>query len=66
MKLSLRNEVVERLNSQYKTPDFRPQMSVKELVQCAENAMRSNLDIINYELNSDIIERYAIKIKYGS
>lgn len=57
---------MERLNQQYKTQDFRPNMSAKELIQCAENAMRSNLDIINYELNSEIIERYGIKIKYGS
>lgn len=57
---------MERLNQQYKTQDFHGQMSAKELVQCAEHAMRRNLDIINYELTTDIIERYAIKIKYGT
>jgi hypothetical protein len=64
MSLELRAEVVDALNLQYKTRNFQPLMTPKDIILCAEVAMRANIDIIDYELNGDMISRYGIKVKY--
>lgn len=64
MSLELRAEVIDALNLQYKTRNFQPLMTPKDIILCAEGAMRANIDIIDYELNGEMIARYAIKVKY--
>jgi hypothetical protein len=39
-------------------------MTPREVVRCAENAMRSSIDLIDYELNAYFIERYGIRVQY--
>ena len=52
MNIEIRPYIVQKLNQQYKTSDFRSNMTAKEIVNCAEYALRKANDMVDYQLTS--------------
>ena len=38
-------------------------MTPQQLIDCSVHAMRTKFDIIDYELNPHIIDKYGIKVR---
>ena len=60
--LELSQETIEALNLEYSTHSFTSSMTPQQLIDCSVQAMRTKIDIIDYELNPHIIDKYGIKV----